>query len=149
MDRSISGTDLAVSSSDLVRRSSEASRVDSRSESFTEVVVVLVSVEGSEVTVLSEAAGETQGSEKDESMGNGILQMGRCAARMNSRRSFSFRRLAISFCRADFSSSSLSVSFRSKKKKSLVSLILNSFRVYVSVLFIDRLKGVITNTYSL
>lgn len=114
----MSGTERAVSISDLVRRSSEASRVDSRSESFTEVVVVVVSVEGPEVTALSDDTGETQGSVKDESICDGILQMGRCAARMNSRRSFSFRRLAMSFCRADFSSSRMSVSFRRKKNMS-------------------------------
>lgn len=78
-------------------------------------------MEGPEVAALSDEAGETQGSVKDESTWVEILQMGRCAARMNSRRSFSFRRLAMSFCRDDFSSSSLSVSFRSEKNTSLVS----------------------------
>lgn len=114
----MSGTDRAVSTSDSVRRSSEASRVDSRSESLTEVVVAVVIVEGPEVTMLSGEAGETQGSVKDESIWEVILQMGRCAARINSRRSFSLRRLVMSFCRTDFSSSSLSVSFRSKKNTS-------------------------------
>lgn len=112
----MSGTERAVSASDLLKRSSEASRLDSRSESLTEVVVVLVfSMEGPDITLLSDEAGETEGSVKDESIWDGILQMGECAARMNSRRSFSFRRLAMSFCRDDFSSSSLSVSFRSEK----------------------------------
>ncbi len=44
--------------------------------------------------------------EKSVSSSEGILQMGWWAARMNSSLSFSFRRLAISFCRLDFSSSS-------------------------------------------
>lgn len=44
--------------------------------------------------------------EKSVSRSEGILQMGWWAARMNSSLSFSFRRLAISFCRLDFSSSS-------------------------------------------
>lgn len=43
---------------------------------------------------------------KSESSSEGILQMGWWAARMNSSLSFSFRRLAMSFCRLDFSSSS-------------------------------------------
>lgn len=48
---------------------------------------------------------------------DGILQMGWWAARMNSSRSFSFSRLAISFCRLDFSSSSWSVSYQMGKKE--------------------------------
>lgn len=51
-------------------------------------------------------AGDKETTEKSESRSEGILQMGWWAARMNSSRSFSFRRLAISFCRLDFSSSS-------------------------------------------
>lgn len=50
--------------------------------------------------------GEMETTEKSESSSEGILQMGWWAARMNSSLSFSFRRLAISFCKLDFSSSS-------------------------------------------
>lgn len=62
-------------------------------------------------------AGDKDTTEKSESRSEGILQMGWWAARMNSSRSFSFRRLAISFCRPDFSSSSLSVSWKEEKKR--------------------------------
>lgn len=53
-----------------------------------------------------EWTGEMEATEKSVSSSAGILQMGWWAARMNSSLSFSFRRLAISFCRLDFSSSS-------------------------------------------
>lgn len=62
-------------------------------------------------------AGEMETTEKSESSSEGILQMGWWAARMNSSRSFSFRRLAISFCRLDFSSSSLSVSWEGERNR--------------------------------
>lgn len=67
-------------------------------------------------------AGDKDTTEKSESRSEGILQMGWWAARMNSSRSFSFRRLAISFCRPDFSSSSLSVSWKEEKRGSGMSL---------------------------
>lgn len=51
-------------------------------------------------------AEDIETTEKSVSRSEGILQMGWWAARMNSSLSFSFRRLAISFCRLDFSSSS-------------------------------------------
>lgn len=59
-----------------------------------------------------ERTGEMETTGKSVSSSEGILQMGWWAARMNSSLSFSFRRLAISFCRLDFSSSSLSVSYK-------------------------------------
>lgn len=62
-------------------------------------------------------AGDKETTEKSESRSEGILQMGWWAARMNSSRSFSFRRLAMSFCRPDFSSSSLSVSWKEENRK--------------------------------
>lgn len=51
-------------------------------------------------------AGGMETMEKSVSRSEGILQMGWWAASMNSSLSFSFMRLAISFCRLDFSSSS-------------------------------------------
>lgn len=50
--------------------------------------------------------GDVETTEKSVSSSEGILQMGWWAAKMNSSLSFSFRRLAISFWRLDFSSSS-------------------------------------------
>lgn len=63
---------------------------------------------GCEHTVVErqEWAGDMETTEKSVSSSEGILQIGWWAARMNSSRSFSFKRLAISFCRLDFSSSS-------------------------------------------
>lgn len=62
---------------------------------------------GCEHTVERQAwAGDMETTEKSVSSSEGILQIGWWAARMNSSRSFSFKRLAISFCRLDFSSSS-------------------------------------------
>lgn len=128
----MSGTERAVSSSALARSSRDSSRVGSRSEIFTvvelklsveavlensrlleEVVIDVFGVEETtEVVTISgtemEPMGEEDGSGKLASAG--ILQMGLCAARMNSNLSFSLSRLAMSFCRADFSSSSWSVS---------------------------------------
>lgn len=63
---------------------------------------------GCEHTVVERQAwaGDMETTEKSVSSSEGILHIGWWAARMNSSRSFSFKRLAISFCRLDFSSSS-------------------------------------------
>lgn len=71
-------------------------------------------VRGCEETL---AAGDRHTTEKSEFRSEGILQIGWWAARMNSRRSFSLRRLAMSFCRPDFSSSSLSVSWKKQRER--------------------------------
>lgn len=116
----MSGTERAVSSSALASSSRESSRVGSRSEIFTvvelklsveavlensrlleEVVIDVLGVETTEVVTISgtemesEMMGEVDGSGKLASVG--ILQMGLCAARMNSNLSFSLSRLAMSF----------------------------------------------------
>lgn len=62
-----------------------------------------------------EMAGESEVRGKSVSSSEGILQIGWWAAKMNSSLSFSFSKLAISFCRLDFSSSSLSVSCNREK----------------------------------
>lgn len=76
---------------------------------WLEVTVVASGMEvcGCVETVVERQActGDMETTEKSVSICEGILQMGWWAARMNSSRSFSFRRLAISFCRLDFSSS--------------------------------------------
>lgn len=121
LDRSMSGTERAVSSSALARSSRDSSSEGSRSEILTvepklsaegvlenrelleEVVTDALGVETTEVVTLwisgteTEAMGETDGSGKLAAMSAGILQMGLCAARMNSSLSFSLRRLAMSF----------------------------------------------------
>lgn len=56
--------------------------------------------------------GSSVGSWKIDSSSSDIWHTGVCVARINSSRSFSLRRLAISVSRAAFSSSSVSVSFR-------------------------------------
>lgn len=68
----------------------------------------MVVVCGFEDTLVDRQAwvGDVETTEKSVSSFEGILQMGWWAARMNSSLSFSFRRLAISFWRLDFSSSS-------------------------------------------
>lgn len=73
------------------------------SELLEEVVNGALAVETTEVVTLWisgtewEVMGETDGSGKLTSMSPGILQMGLCAARMNSNLSFSLSRLAMSF----------------------------------------------------
>lgn len=73
------------------------------SELLEEVVTGALCVETTEVVTLwisgteSEVIGETDGSGKLAAMSVGILQMGLCAARMNSNLSFSLSRLAMSF----------------------------------------------------
>lgn len=121
LDRSTSGTERAVSSSALARSSRDSSSEGSRSEILTvelklsvegvlenselleEVVIDVFGVETTEVVTLwisgteLEVMGETDGSGKLAAMSVGILQMGLCAARMNSNLSFSLSRLAMSF----------------------------------------------------
>lgn len=60
---------------------------------------------------LGGSSGDPVDSWKMDWSSSDIWHVGVCAARINSRRSFSFRRLAISVSRAAFSSSSSSVSF--------------------------------------
>lgn len=120
LDRSTSGTERAVSSSTLARSSRDSSSEGSRSEILTvelklsegvlenselleEVVTDALGVETTEVVTLwisgteLEVIGETDGSGKLAAMSVGILQMGLCAARMNSNLSFSLSRLVMSF----------------------------------------------------
>lgn len=135
MDRSTSGTDRAVSISVFVSRSRDSSRTEESRSVILTVLLEMVAVEKMELEVEVEVevkvgwlevivdawgmvvcgwvdtpvvrqAGDIEMTEKSESSSEGILQMGWWAARMNSSLSFSFRRLAISFCRLDFSSSS-------------------------------------------
>ena len=68
----------------------------------------VVEVFGDITVEQGESAGERATNMSSSS--EGILQMGRWEARMNSSLSFSFRRLAMSFCRLDLSSSRSSVS---------------------------------------
>lgn len=144
LDKSISGTDRAVSISVFVSRSRDSSRTEASRSVILTVLLEIVAVERMELLLLlllekielevevkvgwlevivdpsgmvvcgwedslvdrQGWAGEMETTEKSESSSEGILQMGWWAARMNSSLSFSFRRLAISFCRLDFSSSS-------------------------------------------
>lgn len=138
LERSTSGTDRAVSISVLASRSKDSSRTElSRSVILTalletvaveragplmekielEVVVkvgwleaILVCAREEGLVDRQEWAEETVATGNSISSSDGILQMGWWAARINSSLSFSFKRLAMSFCRLDFSSSSKSVS---------------------------------------
>lgn len=69
-----------------------------------------------------EWVGEREVRGKSVPSSEGILQMGWWAARMNSSLSFSFSRLAISFCRLDFWSSRISVSCKTEKWRKLHQL---------------------------
>lgn len=68
------------------------------------------------------------------SSSSGSWHIGLCAARTYSSLSFSFRRLAISACKAALSSSSLSVSYKNwvkKKKKSIIEMYMVTFKISI------------------
>lgn len=129
LDRSTSGTERAVSISVFSRRFRDSSRTEASRSAILTVLSETAAAEGTELVlekmeleaevkvgwleVIAEVtAVERQDMGKSVSSSEGILQIGWWAARMNSSLSFSFSRLAISFCRVDFSSSSLSVSWQ-------------------------------------